>query len=173
MLSSVLYLVPPSCLVQLGCHVTVSPTELCWSSLFNSFLDSLNRTRRPNSSAGLSEELQTLSEELQTFSKRPQNLQSVFDPIYGDIDTWFLLDPSQGASLQVEILSVRLFVRPPSLLFLFLIQTLCSRNLSHGIQCPPSMSPMHASQLVPQWTGSYHRPFFFHLGSSYVSAWHF
>merc|ERR1712218_332558 len=33
-------------------------------------------------------------------------------------------------------------------LFLFL-QTLSSRNLSHGIQCPPSMSPMTASQLVP------------------------
>ena len=159
MLSSVLYLVLPSCLVQLGCHVTVSPTELCWSSLFNSFLDSLNRTRRPNSSAGL-------SEELQTFSKRLQNLQSVFDPIYGDTDTWFLIDLSYGSSLQLEILPVRLFVRPPSLLFLFLIQTLCSRNLSHGIQCPPSMSPMHASQLVPlpsqlvpQWTGSYSRPF--------------
>ena len=37
-----------------------------------------------------------------------------------------------------------------SVTFLFLfLQTLSSRNLSHGIQCPPSMSPMPASQLVP------------------------
>ena len=41
----------------------------------------------------------------------------------------FLLDPFQGPSLQVEILSVCLFVRPSSLLILFLIQTLSSRNL--------------------------------------------
>ena len=61
-----------------------------------------------------------------------------------------------------------------SVTFLFL-QTLSSRNLSHGIQCPPSMSPMPASQLVfllnqlvPQWTGSY-----FQLGSNYVPTWHF
>ena len=53
-----------------------------------------------------------------------------------------------------------------SVTFLFLFfQTLSSRNLSHGFQCPPSMSPMPASQLiplpsqlVPQWTGSYRRP---------------
>ena len=37
-----------------------------------------------------------------------------------------------------------------SVTFLFLFfQTLSSRNISHGIQCPPSMSPMPASQLVP------------------------
>ena len=55
--------------------------------------------------------------------------------------TILLLDPLQGSSLQVEILSVC----PSSLLIIFLIQTLSSRNL----QCPSSMSPMPASQLVP------------------------
>ena len=63
-----------------------------------------------------------------------------------------------------------------SVTFLFLFfQTLSSRNLSHGFQCSPSMSPMPASQLVPlpsqlvpQWTGSH-----FQLGSSSVSTWHF
>ena len=51
--------------------------------------------------------------------------------------------------------SVHLSVRPSSLLILFLFfQTLSSgesRNLSHGIQCPPSMSPMPAP--TPQSTG--------------------
>ena len=62
----------------------------------------------------------------------------------------FLLDPFQGPSLQVEILSVCLFVRPSSLLILFLIQTLSSRNLPQATlvtqpltQYP--MSPIHVS----------------------------
>ena len=61
--------------------------------------------------------------------------------------TILLLDPLQGSSLQVEILSVC----PSSLLIIFLIQTLSSpnlpqlsgpqsRNISHGIQCPPSIT---------------------------------
>ena len=59
-------------------------------------------------------------------------------------------------------------------------------DLSHAtfpdsISHPIPSHPMPASQLVllpsllvPQWTGSHHRPFFFfHLGSSCVSTWHF
>ena len=58
-----------------------------------------------------------------------------------------------------------LSICPSSLqiLFLFLIQTLSSgesRNLSHGIQCPPPCLPCPPpSQLVPKLTGSSCRPF--------------
>ena len=93
-----------------------------------------------------------------------------------DSNTWVQLlkiansiNISQNSSSIFTCLYVCMYVCVcSSVTFLFLfLQTLSSRNLSHGIQCPPSMSPMPASQLVPlpsqlvpQWTGSYHRPFF-------------
>ena len=86
-------------------------------------------------------------------------------------------------------LSVCLSVCPSSLL-IFLIHTLSSRNLPqstlvtqplrtrtvfNALQCPPSMSPMLASQLVPfpvNWSPyeQEHITDLFHLRSSYVST---
>ena len=81
-----------------------------------------------------------------------------------------LLDPLHGSSLQVEILSIYMFVCL-SVITSYSLHYSDSKltqpppaDLSYAtspmVSNVPPMSPMPASQLVPQWTGSYHSPFF-------------
>ena len=69
---------------------------------------------------------------------------------------WYFYSTPQGSSLEVEILSISLSICLSSLLILFLFcQTLSSgesRNLSHGIRCPPSMSPMPPPLFPLNWS---------------------